>query len=89
MTDQQNPVQLTFDVGGTPPNTAVVTLSGRPFCHRELAKGEEVHLQLVDADGQIVADGYGRVIGVAFKDKLDKDSGDVVSVERVHSIRVT
>lgn len=81
--------QLTFEVGGEPPTSTLLRMSGGVFTHRELRKGEEVHLQVVDADGQIVADGYGRVIGVAFKDKLDKETGDVVETERVHSVKVS
>jgi hypothetical protein len=80
--------QLTFDVGGQPPDSTLMRVSGGVFTHRQLTKGEEVHLQVVDADGVVVADGYGRVVGVAFKDKLDKD-GNVESTERVHSVKVS
>lgn len=89
MADESTNVQLTFEVGGEPPTKAVFTLSGRPFAHRELAKGEEVHLQIVDADGEVVADGYGRVVGVAFKDVIDKDTGSVLGTERIHSVKVS
>jgi hypothetical protein len=73
--------QLSFDVGGLPPEKAIVRFSGGVFLAREL--------QVVDADGQTVADGYGRVVAVAFKDTLDKDTGDVASTERVHSVKVS
>lgn len=88
MSDQAS-VQLSFEVGGGLPSKMVLTVSGRPFAHRELLKGEEIHLQIVGADGKTVADGYGRVIGVAFKDKVDKDTGEVVETERIHSIKVS
>jgi hypothetical protein len=81
--------QLSFNVGGTPPEKALVRFSGGVFLARELTKGEEIHLQVVDADGRTVADGYGRVVAVAFKDTLDKETGDVVSSERVHSVKVS
>lgn len=77
--------QLTFDVGGNQPDKALVRFSGDAFVHRHLTKGEEVHLQVVDADGQVVADGYGRVVGVSFRDKLE--DGNVVETTRVHSVK--
>lgn len=80
--------QLTFNVGGSAPTKSRAGVSGRLFTHRELSKGEEVHLQVVDADGEVVADGYGRVLAVAFKDKFDAD-GELVETERFHSIKVT
>lgn len=80
-------LQLTFNVGGEKPTDTVLRMSGGVFTHRELSKGEEIHLQVVDADGQVVADGYGRVIGVAFKDKIE--DGVVVQTERIHSVKVT
>ena len=81
-------VQLSFEVGGNAPDTSVLRVSGAIFTHRELEKGEEVHMQLVDADGVIVADGYGKVIGVAFKDKLD-EVGTVTATERIHSLKMS
>ena len=80
--------QLTFDVGGEKPTVSLAGFSGRLFTHRQLSKGEELHLQVVDADGQTVADGYGRVVGVAFKDKLGKE-GELVETERFHSVKVS
>lgn len=81
-------LELTFNVGGDKPSRAILSVSGRVHVHRELDKGEEVHLQVVGPDGEIVADGYGRVVGVAFKDKFDKD-GELVETERLHQVKVT
>lgn len=79
--------QLTFEVGGEKPTESLLRVSGGIYTSRELAKGEEVHLQVVDADGTVVADGYGTVVGVAFKDKRD-EHGHVSSTERSHSVKV-
>ena len=79
--------QFSFDVGGNQPDEAILRLSGAVHVHRELQKGEEVHLQVVDADGKPVADGYGRVTGITFKDTWD-DEGDVTT-QRIHSIKVS
>jgi hypothetical protein len=81
--------QLTFDVGGESPTKALIRFSGSVFVHRELPKGEEVHLQVVGADGEVVADGYGRVVGVAFKDEYDAKTKELVDTVRVHSVKVS
>ncbi len=80
--------QLTLDVGGEKPTESLLRFSGGLFTARELSKGEEVHLQVVDADGTVVADGYGRVLGVAFKDKVDEHN-NVTATERVQSVKVS
>lgn len=88
MAETSQPPQLSFDVGGSKPDTAILRMSGGVFVHRQLQKGEEVHVQVVDADGVVVADGYGRVVGILFKDKLD-EHGVVTATERVHSVKVS
>jgi hypothetical protein len=88
MSDQQQ-MQFSFKVGGATPDSAHIVLSGRPFAKRDLEKGEELHVQVVDADGVVVADGYGKVIGVQFKDKLDKETGDIVKTERIHQVKIS
>ena len=84
--DQQ--VQLSFEVGGAKPQIAIVRLSGGAVVHRELQKGEEIHMQVVDMDGVVVADGYGKVVQVAFKDKLD-EQGTVTASERIHTVKMS
>lgn len=80
--------QLTFDVGGDAPDTAILRLSGGVVLDRELEKGAEIHMQVVGMDGEVVANGYGRVVSVQFKDTLD-EHGHVASTERVHGIKLT
>lgn len=80
--------QLTFDVGGNKPDKAVLRFSGGLMLDRELAKGEELHVQVVDMDGQVVGNAYGRIVSIAFKDKLD-EHGAVTETERTHSAKVS
>ena len=80
-------VQLTFDVGGASPDVASIKISGGFSVTREMKKGETVGIRLIDADGQIIAEGDGAVSGVAFKDKRNK-YGDVESTERAHTVKV-
>lgn len=83
----QQPDQLTFDVGGDTPTSAVLRVTGSIHLHRELAKGEEAHVQVVDADGVCVADGYGTVVAVSFRDRRD-EHGNVTETERGHTLKV-
>ena len=76
-----NQLRFTFDVGGATPDTATLKISGALELGRELRKGEEIGVRVVDADGDVIAQGDGYVTAVAFKDKRDKD-GDVVETER-------
>ena len=80
--------QLTFDVGGEKPTESLLRLAGGLFTSRELAKGEEIHVSVADADGQVVAEGYGKVVAVSFKDRFD-EHGHVTETERAHSAKVT
>lgn len=80
--------QLSFHVGGNAPDTAIVRVSGGVIAKRDLEKGEELHMQIVDMDGEVIADGYGRVLAVTFKDTVD-EHGTVTATERVHSAKIT
>lgn len=79
--------QLTFDVGGELPEVGLVRFSGSVFVDRDLPKGEEVHLQVVGRDGEILANGYGKVVAVSFKDTVDKYEN--THTERIHSVQVS
>lgn len=86
MSDVQQ--QITFTVGGNAPDKSLLTIGGRFHADRELRKGEEIHVQVVDTDGEVVANAYGKVVKIAFDDKYDAD-GELVQTERVHGLKVT
>lgn len=87
---QEQPItheQLSFAVGGTPPDTGIVRITGGLVIGRDLDKGTEVHLQLVGMDGEVIANGYGHVVAVTFKDTYSE--GVVVSTDRVHTLKIS
>lgn len=81
-------VQLTFDVGGDAPDTAILRLSGGVILDREVQKGTEVHLVVSGMDGEVIGYAYGRVVSVMFKDRIG-EAGEVVAVERIHGLKVS
>ena len=83
--------QLSFDVGGEPPTESILRVTGGMFTSRELRKGEEIHVQVVDADGEVVANAYGQIETVGFKDIYTKVEGERVfdHAERIHGAKVT
>lgn len=78
--------QLSFEVGGKQPDQAVIRISGSVHLDKELKKGDEIHLTIGDMDGEVVANGYGRITQVAFKDQMEE--GQVVATERIHTAKV-
>lgn len=82
----EEPIQLSFDVGGGTPDFASVKVSGAMRLSRQLRKGEEVSIRLISPDGEIIAEADGHVSSVAFKDKRNK-FGDVESTERAHTVK--
>ncbi len=80
--------QLTFDVGGESPTSAVLRMAGAIHLHRELSKGEECHVQIVTvAEGEVVGDAYGPVVAISFKDRRD-EHGEISETERGHTLKV-
>lgn len=79
-------VQLTFDVGGESPTRATLKVGGSMGLDRELRKGEQLGIRIVDADGQLIAQADGHVSAVTFKDK--RTDGYVESTERAHTVTV-
>ena len=84
----ERPVQLSFDVGGASPDVATIRISGGFGLSRELRKGEIVGVRLISEDGEILAEADGPVVGIAFKDKINKKHGFVESTERAHTVKV-
>ena len=85
MTDPE--VQLSFDVGGAVPQSASLRIGGSAGLSRELRKGEEVYVRVMDADGGVLSDGYAWVVGVEFRDKRDAH-GNLTSTERRHTVQL-
>jgi hypothetical protein len=84
--DDPEITQLSFEVGGEKPNVASLKISGGLALARELRKGESVGIRIIDADGQVLAEGDGPVTAVGFKDKRNK-YGIVESTERTHTVK--
>ncbi len=80
--------QLTFGVGGEEPTISIVRVSGGATLQQDLDKGDEVHVIVSTMDGEIVADGYGRVVAVAFKDHYD-EHGTITQTERVQTVKIS
>lgn len=81
--------QLSFDVGGDhgQPEVATFRVSGALATSiRELEKGEDVRISIIDADGQVVAAGEGYVRGVGFREHRPKDGPSWT--ERTHAIKL-
>lgn len=78
--------QLSFDLGraNEPPDIALLKISGALVMHRQLDTRDQVHVQVADDDGEIVADGYLAITAVQFKDHFD-EQGHPVGCERIHS----
>jgi hypothetical protein len=85
--DDREITQLSFEVGGEKPNVASMKVSGGLALTRELRKGETVGIRIIDADGQVLAEGDGPVTTISFKDKRNK-YGEVGSTERAHTVKV-
>ncbi len=85
--EEPDPTQLSFEVGGDPPDFASIKITGGLALAREMHKGETVGIRIIDADGQILAEGDGPVTAVTFKDKRNKFGG-VESTERAHTVKV-
>lgn len=65
--------QISLTSNGSMPTKRRIQFSGAIHTHREVARGEEVHVTVVDADGTVVADGYGKVVAESFADFYDAD----------------
>ena len=84
----ETPLQLSFEVGGEAPTSLGITFKGTlKSVQRELLKGEELRISVVDVEGNPVIEGIGPVAEIHFKDKIDK-RGSIESVERLHIVKL-
>jgi hypothetical protein len=81
---------LSYDVGGdeqlAPLLSASFGVSGKIICFKELSKGTQVHVSIVDADGQVVAAGEGHVRSVGFQEH--RPANGPAHTERLHKIKL-
>ena len=77
--------QLSFDVGGQRPTGAALSMSGKLALDRELRKGEQVVVNVVDENGEIVVSGHGAVVAVSFVDRETEAEGLVTT--REHKVK--
>lgn len=75
----ENPVQLSFEVGGREPTASALTVTGVKIEDvAQYEKGQVVELRVVCEIGE-----------VAFRDKHDSVTGQVVDTIRAHKARAT
>jgi hypothetical protein len=79
--------QLSFEVGGASPNVASIKIGATFGLTEELAKGDEVEIRIISADGQMLVEGTARIVAVTFRDHYD-EYGSVAFVERAHTAKV-
>ena len=79
---------LTRDIGGSrDPDVASFKVSGAIATFAELQMEAKVHVAITDADGQVIASGYGEVSNIGFKKHKATRSRSSM-LERIHTIGV-
>ncbi len=86
MTTVLQQLALDFNVGGNRPDTAKLGITGKLALDKQLHKGENFVIQILDEDNEIIAAGSGTCVAVAFTDKTDKE-GDITTT-REHKIKL-
>lgn len=82
---EERQLSFTFNVGGHTPDLAKVGFSGKAELERELRKGEELVLNVIDANGELVVSAHGVVTAIAF---VDKETEDGTVTTREHKIKL-
>lgn len=66
--------------------TRLIRFSGTAFTpDAVLDNGDELHVQVVNSSGAIVADAFGKVVAVTDRPRKDAE----MVIERVYSVRVS
>lgn len=79
--------QLSFDVGvDERPTGSTFRITGSLDEARELYVDDAVRVNVMSADGEIIAGGYGSVVAVGFK--RQRPAKREAYVERVHTIKL-
>ncbi len=66
------------------PENRLVRFSGTAFLEGPLERDQEVHVQVINADGELIANAYGRVDNVTERTRRDGKA-----VEYIHMIKVS
>jgi hypothetical protein len=61
-------------------------ISGEFGVERDLNRGEQIIVQISDADGQVITTALGMVSGVGFANIMDKEA--VIGTERQHRAKL-
>lgn len=84
------PGQLTMKVGGEAVGKELfgsIAVAGKIRCERDLNLGDEVRVQVVSAQGEVIASTGAMVAAPAFFEHRDRE-GYVIAVERAHKAKV-
>ena len=85
--DEVRAEQMTLDVGGDPmPILGSFKVSGRLRALTEVEKGASVRVNIVDADGQVIAAALGRVGAITFREHRKRDTPPWT--ERAHGVKL-
>lgn len=63
----------------------LIRFSGVAFTDRDLDNGDELHVTVTNADGEVVANGFGKVASVTHRPRRDDES----VIERIHTVKVS
>lgn len=66
------------------PENRLIRFSGTAFLGGALERNQEVHVQVVNEDGECVANSFGRVEAV-----LERDRKDGKAKETIHMVKVS
>lgn len=82
--------QLSFDVGGEAVGKhlyGTIAINGKLETTRDLNLGDELRVQIINAESEVVASGPALCSAPAFNEQTDKD-GEIIAIERAHKAKV-
>lgn len=88
MSEQEQEIQLTLDVGGDEPEGASFRCTGAMRLTRELRMGTPVAVRVIGADGELLAEGDGEVTSVHFR-RHPETTARPPWTERVHGVTLS
>lgn len=82
--------QLSFEIGGEAVGKhlyGTITIGGKLETDRDLNLEDELRVQVMNAQGEVVAGGPAIVGAPAFIEQRDKE-GEIIAIERAHKAKV-